>query len=231
MGAPSSFESAQGEPAGRWSTDRVEAFSDGVFAIAITLLVLDITVAPSEFEDLGKALAQEWPAYLAYVTSFMTVGSVWIAHHSLFARVRFVDPVLLRINLLLLMATAFLPFPTGVLAQALEHSPRAERTAVAFYGVIALLIELLLRASVRHVESHPDLMAAPSEGRPAAEGGAPRAWWGWLTTAVYSLAILVGIFALPKLAIIAYCAIAVRGALVIGGEGRLSLAGHTRRAG
>ena len=98
---------------GERETGRVEAFSDGVFAIAITLLVLEIRLEPEDFSHLFRALLDEWPAYLAYVTSFMTVGSVWIAHHRLFTRLRFVDPVLLRLNLLS-MAVAFLPFPTAV---------------------------------------------------------------------------------------------------------------------
>ena len=76
--------SATAEP--RWDKGRVEVFSDGVFAIAITLLVLDISLAPSDYDHLRHALLNEWPAYLAYVTSFLTVGSVWIAHHSLFSR-------------------------------------------------------------------------------------------------------------------------------------------------
>ena len=142
---------ATGEP--RWDKSRVEIFSDGVFAIAITLLVLDISVAPSDYDHLRHALANEWPAYLAYVTSFLTVGSVWIAHHSLFSRLRFVDPTLLRLNLLLLMTAAFLPFPTTVLAQALHHGGTAERTAVVFYGAAALVIEMLLRAAERYASS------------------------------------------------------------------------------
>ena len=115
---------AAGHAPPHWETNRVEAFSDGVFAIAITLLVLEINVAPSDFEHLGRALVDEWPAYLAYVTSFLTVGSVWIAHHDLFTRLRFIDPVMLRLNLLLLMAAAFLPFPTAVLAQSFHASDR-----------------------------------------------------------------------------------------------------------
>src|SRR4051812_30258113 len=91
-----------------WETNRIEAFSDAVFAIAITLLVLEIKVDPAQYEHLGRALIDEWPAYLAYVTSFLTIGSLWIAHHRLFNHLRYVDPVLLRLNLLLLMAVAFL---------------------------------------------------------------------------------------------------------------------------
>ena len=63
----------------RWSTNRVEAFSDAVFAIAITLLVLEIRLEPGAYQHLGRALLDEWPSYLAYVTSFLTVGAVWLA--------------------------------------------------------------------------------------------------------------------------------------------------------
>jgi uncharacterized membrane protein len=72
----------------RWATGRVEAFSDGVFAIAITLLVLEIKIEPAGFEHLWRALADEWPSYLAFVTSFLTVGGVWLAHHGLFSRLQ-----------------------------------------------------------------------------------------------------------------------------------------------
>jgi uncharacterized membrane protein len=211
----------------RWDTGRVEAFSDGVFAIAITLLVLEIKIAPADFEHLRKALVHEWPAYLAYVTSFLTVGSVWIAHHNLFSRLRFIDPTLLRLNLLLLMATAFLPFPTSVLAEALHASGTAERTAVVFYGAAALVIELLLRASVRYAESRPDLQvgdwsaATPevgAEGRPHVTG-----WRAWVSTALYAVAIVFGVFVFPKIAVAGYLAVAVRSVFVVGSEGRLSL--------
>src|ERR1700748_3894112 len=95
----------------RWDKNRVETFSDAVFAIAITLLVLDIRV-PEGLPHLGTELEHEWPSYLAYVTSFLTRGGVWIAHHRASRRLRFFDPVLMRLNMLLLMTTAFLPFPT-----------------------------------------------------------------------------------------------------------------------
>jgi uncharacterized membrane protein len=81
----------------------VETFSDAVFAIAITLLVLEIKVVPAEFEHLRKALAHEWPQYLAYVTSFLTIGSVWVAHHNLYGRLPCIDAPMMRLNLLLLM--------------------------------------------------------------------------------------------------------------------------------
>jgi uncharacterized membrane protein len=203
----------------RWETGRVEAFSDGVFAIAITLLVLEIHV--EDFDHLWRALGKEWPAYLAYVTSFLTVGSVWIAHHGLFVRLRYIDPVLLRLNLLLLMAAAFLPFPTGVLAEALKESESAERAAVVFYGGCALVIELLLRAAERYAASHPELVLGSAQS--PLQPGPARGWRAAIGTALYGLAILAGIFIFPKLAAVGYLVVALRGVLVAGNEGRLGI--------
>jgi TMEM175 potassium channel family protein len=216
---------AAGEDASpqRWDKGRVEIFSDGVFAIAITLLVLDISVAPSDYDHLRQALAHEWPAYLAYVTSFLTVGSVWIAHHGLFSRLRFIDPTLLRLNLLLLMTAAFLPFPTSVLAQALHHGDTAERTAVVFYGAAALVIELLLRAAERYAGSRPDLQLEPTTATPAPEHVHLTGWRRWASTALYAAAILFGVFLFPRVAVIGYLAVGIRSVFVAGSAGRLSL--------
>ena len=121
------LEPGQERCAGR--PGRLEAFSDGVLAIAITLLVLEIKIEPPGFEHLWRALADEWPSYLAYVTSFLTIGGVWLAHHALFERLSAIDPVLMRLNILLLMAVSFLPFPTALMAEALQRVPvrRARR--------------------------------------------------------------------------------------------------------
>jgi uncharacterized membrane protein len=217
----SAASDAGGEAPTRWDKGRVEIFSDGVFAIAITLLVLDISLAPADYEDLRHALLHEWPAYLAYVTSFLTVGSVWIAHHGLFSRLRFVDPTLLRLNLLLLMTAAFLPFPTSVLAHALHAGGTAERTAVVFYGGAALLIELVLRAAVSYAQLRPELTVAPAPGTlPAPSRGG---WLKWLGPALYAAAILFGVFLFPRLAVFGYLLVALRGVFVVGSEGRLSL--------
>jgi uncharacterized membrane protein len=222
-------DSDQRRAAPRWGTSRVEAFSDGVFAIAITLLVLEIKIDPSDYGHLGRALAHEWPAYLAYVTSFLTVGSVWIAHHALFSRLRYIDSVLLRINLLLLMVAAFLPFPTGVLAEALHASNRAERVAIGFYGLTALVIELVLRAGVRYAASQPHLAAEPPPDESPPVMDQPDSRWASLSAAVYSLAIVFGIVLVPRVAVVAYLAIAIRGALVVGGSGRLNIPWITNR--
>jgi len=128
-----------------WDTGRTEAFSDGVFAIAITLLVLDIRVPVSEFRDLWSGIAHAWPAYLGYVTSFLTIGGIWLAHHTAFRRLRFANARVMQVNLALLMAVGFLPFPTRLMAEAIRDVD-AERAAVIFYGGSLLVISLLLAA-------------------------------------------------------------------------------------
>jgi hypothetical protein len=79
----------RGTVGNRWDTGRTEAFSDGVFAIAITLLVLDIRVPESEFNHLWHGIAHQWPSYLGYATSFVTIGGIWLAHHGIFRRLRY----------------------------------------------------------------------------------------------------------------------------------------------
>ena len=129
----------------RWETGRTEAFSDGVFAIAITLLVLEIGIPASEFDDLWSAILHEWPAYLGYATSFLTIGGLWLAHHGIFRRLRYANNAVMRINLLLLMAVAFLPFPTRLVAEAIRDR-NAERAAAIFYGLCLLAIAVLFSA-------------------------------------------------------------------------------------
>jgi TMEM175 potassium channel family protein len=128
-----------------WSTSRTEAFSDGVFGFAITLLVADIAVPRSEFVNLWRGIAQQWPAYLGFATSFITVGGIWLVHHALFRRLGYANVNVMRINLLLLMVVAFLPFPTGLMAEALGNDD-AERPAVLFYGACLLVVLLVLAA-------------------------------------------------------------------------------------
>jgi uncharacterized membrane protein len=112
---------------------RVEAFSDGVFAIAITLLVLTIA-QPANYHDLGRELAHRWPSLAAYVVSFAVIGIMWLNHHSLFSSFARIDRGLFYLNLLLLLTITFLPYPTGVLGQALARGQSAE-TAAVFYAV------------------------------------------------------------------------------------------------
>src|SRR6266508_3844418 len=113
-------------------TVRLEAFSDGVFAIAITLLVLEIRVPELEtvahHGGLWPALVALWPSYLGYLISFVTIGIMWANHHALFKYIRRCDRYFLIVNVVFLMGIAFVPFPTAVLAQ---HLPVAESRQVA----------------------------------------------------------------------------------------------------
>ena len=129
----------------RWGTGRIEAFSDGVFAIAITLLILEIGVPEAAFDNLWRGIVDQWPSYLAYATSFLTIGGIWLAHHGIFRRLQYANQRVMLINLLLLMAVSFLPFPTKLMAEAI-HDTSAERAAVIFYGGSLLVISLLVGA-------------------------------------------------------------------------------------
>ena len=205
----------------------MEAFSDAVFAIAITLLVLEIRLEPGAYQHLGRALLDEWPSYLAYVTSFLTVGAVWLAHHSLFARLRFVDARLMRINILLLMAAAFLPFPTTVLASAIDVSRSAERTAVVLYGATAAVIDLLLALAWRHAAREREL-AESDEGVALMPATSIRLGVG---PVLYGLALVLGVLVLPRIAAVGYLLVALRAIFLSGGEGRLTfgLGGNGQR--
>lgn len=141
----------------RWSTSRLEAFSDGVFAIAITLLVLEISVPESDFDNLWQGIADQWPSYLAYATSFITIGGLWLAHHAIFRRLASADVVVMRLNILLLMLVSFLPFPTRLVAEAI-HLTSAERAAVIFYGLVLLSISVVTAALWRYVAGRRDLL-------------------------------------------------------------------------
>jgi uncharacterized membrane protein len=113
---------------------RLEAFSDGVFAIAITLLVLTIPT-PSNFNDLGSGLADQWPAYAAYAVSFAVIGIMWTNHHTVFNHFARVDRDLVYLNLALLATVVFVPYPTGIFGEALQRG-EGERTAAVFYSIV-----------------------------------------------------------------------------------------------
>jgi uncharacterized membrane protein len=126
-------------------TNRLESFSDGVIAVAITLLVLGIRVPDPSHHSLIWQLGQQWPAYAAYVTSFLTIGIIWINHHAMIARLRRSDHEVLILNLLLLMSIGILPFATNLMASYLRQ-PRGEAVAAAVYGGGLLLMALTFAA-------------------------------------------------------------------------------------
>lgn len=181
-------------------TGRMEAFSDGVFSIAATLLVLDIAIHPP-----GTPLEQvlhAWPFYLAYVVSFLTIGAAWLVHSTLTDRLARTDPLLLRINLLLLLVVAFLPFPTKLVADAL-HREGSERVFVTLYGLALLAIRVLGFALDAYAR-HEHLYSPPQEGEEPTDE--PQELLPVLGG--YLIAILIGL-ALPTVAVTIYFAVAV----------------------
>jgi uncharacterized membrane protein len=129
-------------------TNRLESFSDGVIAVAITLLVLGITVPdPSArpHHSLAYELAVRWPHYAAYATSFITIGIIWINHHAMINRLRDADHAILILNLLLLMSIGILPFATELMATYLRQS-HGQALAAAVYGGSLLLMAVLFAA-------------------------------------------------------------------------------------
>ena len=122
-------------------TGRIEAFSDGVIAVAITLLILDVHV-PNVQTGLLQALLNQWPTYLGYVTSFLVITIFWANHHNMFRFIHQVDYPLLVINAFFLMCIAFIPFATAVLTKYIT-SPTEQHTAAIVYGATLLLNGIL----------------------------------------------------------------------------------------
>jgi uncharacterized membrane protein len=144
------------ETVGTVTKTRLEAFSDGVLAIAITLLVIEIHPPEiHEGETLAHALWAQWPSYVAYLVSFLTIGVIWLNHHRVFEQVVRVDGPLLLLNLNLLLWTGLIPFPTAVVAEHLGDGGEAAQTAAALYCGVLLVMGLafgMLFAWVTHTD-------------------------------------------------------------------------------
>ncbi|MFD4501444.1 TMEM175 family protein [Streptomyces sp. NPDC058457] len=131
---------------------RVEAFSDGVFAIAVTLLILDIKVPKTaEGGSLWQALGTQWPSYAAYVVSFLVIGIMWVNHHQVFSYVARVDRTLMFLNLLVLLVVAAVPWPTAMLAEYLREGAAASHTAAAVYSLVMVLMAAAFQALWWHL--------------------------------------------------------------------------------
>jgi uncharacterized membrane protein len=182
---------------------RLEAFSDGVFAIAITILVLELSVPEGSGDDLLGAILEQWPSYMAYLVSFMTIGIVWLKHSLITEMLAGADAAVMRLNLALLLLVSFLPFPTTLIAEHLDASDGAERVAVVFYGIVLLLISLLLSALWRYALT-ADLVDEAASASDRAEVTAT------LTPSLgfYAVTIAVALVA-PKLAVAGMLAVAV----------------------
>ena len=183
-------------------TGRLEAFSDGVFAIAVTLLVLDIGVSATAGQDLGAAIRGLWPSYLAYVASFSTIGAAWLGHNAITEYLERADAAFVRLNLLLLLFVSFLPFPTRLVAEFI-HRDRAERVAVTFYGIVLLLSSVLLQVLWRYaVRAH---LVRPDTADEEVELLTERLTPG---LGAYVVLIISGLF-LPIIAVVGFLGIAL----------------------
>ncbi len=138
-------------------TTRLETFSDGVFAIAATLLVLELGVGPDAGPHLGQALIDLWPGYLAYATSFMTIGIIWVNHHECVRCIGRVDRTLLFVNTVFLMVIAFIPFPTRLVAEHLQGA--GEHAAVYAYATTLLAMAVMFNVWWRYARHRRRLIA------------------------------------------------------------------------
>jgi uncharacterized membrane protein len=140
------------------STGRAEAFSDGVFAVAITLLVFGLR--PTGSGTLTQQLLHSWPQYFAYVVSFLTIGIMWMNHHTILAHVARVNRHLLVLNLLLLMGVVAIPFPTALVADKLGHPGGDAAAAAVLYGLVMIAISLGFSLLWIYVVTHAPALGA-----------------------------------------------------------------------
>jgi uncharacterized membrane protein len=141
---------------------RAESFSDGVFAVAITVLIFNLL--PIGRDHLSyRALGEAWPQYAAYVVSFLTIGIMWMNHHTLFGHVRLIDRPLLVLNLLLLMGIVAIPFPTALVAEHLTGPDRAGGpVAAVIYGIVMIVISLCYNAIWEYLVRHAEALGSSS---------------------------------------------------------------------
>lgn len=177
---------------------RVEAFSDGVLAVAITLLVLDLHVDTGGHDSLAHQLWEKWPSFAAYVLSFFVIGVIWVNHHALFSLLGRVDRTLLFYNLLLLMFVTTIPFTTATLAANLRGDTADIRTAVVLYGVsmegMSISYRLIISRMVRK-----NLLIRPVD--PATGRKAIRRFG--IGTLIYPAVVVIGLFS-PTIMLLLY---------------------------
>jgi uncharacterized membrane protein len=206
-------------------TVRAEAFSDAVLAIIITLLVLDLRPPESEPGQLLSGLLEQWPTYLAYVSSYLYVGIVWTNHKAAFRRIRWIDAGLHWANLLVLFTTALLPFPTAVVSKAIEGGNLAdERVAVAFYALIGTLLSLSWLVFYQYLRQHPELIE-PDAKTGYFTAGCLRALTG---AALYAVGGIVGYLTVPLLGLAIFLVIPIFWALTTEGLNELPLMRRAR---
>jgi TMEM175 potassium channel family protein len=171
---------------------RLEAFSDGVFAVAITLLALNLFLAGPGHGPLLRQLADHWPSFVAYLISFFMIGVIWVNHHALVRNIAIVDRTLLFLNLALLLFVVLIPFATGTMAMYLTAGDLDAKVATAMYGAVFEAMGLSFAAifawTLHEGRTH---QAVPAEARRSA-------WWRFTVgNLVYALAIVVAFISAP----------------------------------
>jgi TMEM175 potassium channel family protein len=185
-------------------TARIETFSDAVFAIAITLLILDVKI-PARHEHLAAALLEQWPSYLAFFLSFAYIGIMWINHHRIFTCIQHANDVLLLLNLFVLLGVTIVPFPTAVLAEHMRGPD--QRMAGLLYNAVFVLVTLAFRMLWRYAISRRLVAqnAVPNVLNPSGRYAiAPLLYLGCLAIACFSIraslianVVIAVFFALP----------------------------------
>ena len=145
------------------SSGRAESFSDGVFAVAITVLIFNLLPIGQGPHLSYRVLGGAWPQYAAYVVSFLTIGIMWMNHHTLFGHVRLIDRPLLVLNLLLLMGVVAIPFPTALMAEHLTGPNNSGGSAAAMiYGLVMIVISIFYNAIWEYLVRHAEALGSPS---------------------------------------------------------------------
>lgn len=179
---------------------RLEAFADGIFAFAATLLILNLTV--TEGSPLGRQLIDIWPSYVAYAVSFTTIGIIWMNHHLVMNQISHVDRPFLVINVLFLMLIAFIPFPTRLLALHINHN--GDQAAALAYGITLTLTAILFNALWRYAAWHNRLIRQDAD--PKAVSGISRSYV--IGPTVYAIATIAALVS-PRVSAGLYAAIAI----------------------
>jgi uncharacterized membrane protein len=177
---------------------RLESFSDGVFAVAITLLALNLTVAGPGHGPLAHQLGDRWPSYVAYAVSFFTIGVIWVNHHALVANIAIVDRSLMFLNLLLLAIVVAIPFVTATMAEYLTAGGQDAHVAMALYSGTFEAMSLGFFAVFEWTLRHDDRLHQPV---PAAAKNAARARF-YVGQVPYLLAVGVSFISAPAALVI-----------------------------
>jgi uncharacterized membrane protein len=184
------------------NTNRLETFADGVFAIAATLLILNVDAqVPENTRDLGAQLLHIWPSYAAYAVTFFTIGIVWVNHHTVMSQIDRADRVFLFLNIAFLMTVAFAPFPTRLIAEHIWED--GARAAALLYGITLVVMALLFNALWLYASVGGRLLREDHD--PLVVRGITRSYR--LGPATYLAATLIAIIS-PTLGVILFAAIA-----------------------